>query len=179
MQESLQRIMMDPSGPGRDWLEIRAKLDLYGFAVDALRWDLFEQIFSGPAVFVRHADNNAYTSLAAFVEGFDRVHRCFDRTRHSITNAIIDIADNQARSLTYGQWRLIKQGCPGGDVWRSEGWYEDEWTRGPAGWRIVRRQSWELWGEGNCAIIGADAEHFARRCRPLATSTFARSIEAG
>lgn len=179
MQDTPQTFTTDRAGQGRDWLDIRAKLDLYGFAVDALRWDLFEQIFARQSLFVRHADNSAYTSLETFVDGFDRVHRRFDRTRHSITNAIIDITDDQARSLVYGQWRLIKHGSPGGDVWRSEGWYEDEWTRGPAGWRIVRRQSWELWGEGNCAIIGADAEHFALRCRPLATSTFARSIGAG
>ncbi|HEY6868639.1 MAG TPA: nuclear transport factor 2 family protein [Novosphingobium sp.] len=179
MQDSSQTITTDRPEPGRDWLDIRSKLDLYGFAVDALRWDLFEQIFAGNSLFVRHADNSAYTSLAAFVEAFDRVHRRFDRTRHSMTNAVIDIADSQARSLTYGQWRLIKDGSPGGDIWRSEGWYEDEWTRGPDGWRIVRRQSWELWGEGNCAIIGTDPEQFAQRCRPLASSTFARSIGAG
>lgn len=162
-----------------DVIDIRGRLELYGFAVDARRWDLFDRIFARDDLHVRHGDNAAYTGLAKFKDGFDRVHLGFDLTRHSMSNFLIDVAGDQARSITYGQWRLVRFGCPGGDCWTSEGWYEDQWLRTDAGWRIARRQSWELWGEGNPAIIGVDQAQFDARRRPLADAELARALFAG
>lgn len=157
-------------------VDIRGRLELYGFCIDAQRWDLFDRIFDREDLTVRHGDNAAYTSFDQFVRGFDRVHQGFDITRHSMSNFIIDIQGNRATSLTYGQWRLVKFGTPGGDCWASEGWYEDDWVLTSVGWRIRRRQSWELWGEGNPAIIGIDQRQFEARRKPLVSSAHAKAM---
>ncbi len=156
--------------------DIRSRLSLYGFAVDARRWDLFEHIFHPTDLSVRHADNAAWTDFGRFVAGFDEVHLGFDLTRHSMTNFIVEVHGDEAHALTYGQWRLVKFGLPGGDCWSSEGWYEDRLVRTPAGWRITRRQSWEVWGEGNPTVIGIDMPSFRSRCAPLANSPHAQAL---
>jgi hypothetical protein len=160
-------------------VDIRGRLELYGFSVDAQRWDLFDRIFARDDLRMRHGDNKPYISFEDFVTGFDRIHREFDITRHSMSNFIVEVDGDRARSITYGQWRLVKFDCPGGDCWTSEGWYEDQWIRTGEGWRITRRQSWELWGEGNPAIIGVDQAQFDARRRPLADAELARSLLAG
>ena len=159
-----------------DLPDIRGRLELYGFCVDAQRWDLFDEIFARTDLWVRHADNNPYTSYDDYVSGFDQVHRGFDITRHSMSNFIIEVAGDRAKSITYGQWRLVRSGCPGGDCWSSEGWYEDQWMRTTEGWRIARRQSWELWGEGNPAIIGVDQAQFDARRRVLSRAKMANRL---
>jgi len=166
----------DAAARHADELNIRGRLELYGFAVDARRWDLFDQIFSRQDLSVRHGDNFAHTDYQEFVDAFDRIHVGFDITRHSMSNFIIDVDGDIARSLTYGQWRLVKLGLSGGDCWSSEGWYEDHWIRESVGWRITRRQSWELWGEGNSAIAGVDQTQFRARRRALATSEHAAAL---
>lgn len=131
---------------------IRSRLMLYGFAVDSLRWDLFDDIFDSDGLHVRHGNREPWTDLTKFKQDFETFHRVFDSTRHSMTNIIIELNGDTARSVTYGQYRLVRFGAEGGDYWYGEGWYEDEHVRTAAGWRLRKRQSRQVYREGNDAI---------------------------
>ena len=65
---------------------IKSQMYLYGFAVDSLRWDLFDQIFVEKDLFVRHGDREPWTDLNTFKQDFANFHRVFDSTQHSISN---------------------------------------------------------------------------------------------
>ncbi|ARR54714.1 hypothetical protein HY78_15370 [Rhizorhabdus wittichii DC-6] len=155
---------------------IRSRLILYGFAVDSLRWDLFDEIFAAEGLHVRHGEREPWTDLATFKRDFEIYHRIFDSTRHSMTNFLIEVDGDTARSITYGQYRLVRFGAEGGDHWYGEGWYEDEHVRTPAGWRLRRRQSRQVYREGNDAIGSTTGVRFLHKTSSLQHSEHALSL---
>ncbi len=132
-----------------DEIAIKSRMDLYGFAVDSLRWDLFDRKFYAEDLYVRHGDRDPWTNIDEFKSDFDIYHKVFTSTQHSMTNMICEINGDTANAITYGAWRLVRLGAEGGDSWMGQGWYEDELVRTAAGWRIKRRQSRQVWREGN------------------------------
>jgi hypothetical protein len=155
---------------------IRSRLILYGFAVDSLRWDLFDEIFASENLHVRHGDREPWTDLATFKRDFEVYHRVFDTTRHSMTNMLIDVKGDTASSITYGQWRLVRAGAEGGGCWYGEGWYEDEHVRTAKGWRLRKRQSRQVWREGNDSIGSNTGVKFAHKTSSLQNSEAALGL---
>jgi len=154
----------------QDLEAIRSRLILYGFAVDSLRWDLFDEIFAAEDLHVRHGEGVPWTDLATFKKDFADYHAIFDSTRHSMSNFLIELDGDEAKSITYGQWRLVRFGAEGGDYWYGEGWYEDQHVRTPEGWRLRRRQSRQVWREGNNAIGSTTGVRFTHKTSSLQNS---------
>ncbi|MBL4613202.1 MAG: nuclear transport factor 2 family protein [Emcibacter sp.] len=138
-----------------DISKIRSLVDLYGFAVDTRRWALFDKVFS-PNMHIDYGGDALWTDLEKFKEDFEAFHRIFDATHHSMANFIPDIKGDTATTVTYGHWLIVRKGIEGGDIWRGNGWYDDEWIRGPEGWRITRRRVRIIHWEGSTAIISPD-----------------------
>ena len=157
--------------------DIRSRLILYGFAVDSLRWDLFDEIFASEGLHVRHGEREPWTDLAMFKNDFEIFHRIFDSTRHSMSNFIIELNGDNARSITYGEYRLVRSGAEGGDYWYGEGWYEDEHVRTSKGWRLRKRQSRQVYREGNDAIGSNTGVRFLHKTSSLQHSPHARSLQ--
>ena len=162
-----------------DEAAIRSRMYLYGFAVDSLRWELFDQVFHAQDLYVRHGDRDPWTDLESLKRDFDTYHKVLTSTQHSITNVICEIDGDRAKSISYGNWRLVRLGAEGGDTWMGQGWYEDELVRTSAGWRIQRRQSRQVWREGNDNVASNTGVKWVHRTSSLQDSEIGRAITPG
>ncbi len=135
-----------------DHEDIINKLNLYGFAVDTQRWDLFDMVFT-EYVDADFGGSAHWHGLASFKAEFAAFHAPFDATQHVMTNHQVRVLGDHAHSLTYGQWRLIRQAAKGakknGPLWDGSGWYDDEWVRANDGWQIKKRVCRVVWSTGN------------------------------
>jgi hypothetical protein len=137
---------------GGDISEIVNLVNLYPVAVDTLRFDLFDQIFTddirmdfgGPA---------AWQDLAALKTAFEAIHRPFDATLHLTSNHQVVLQGERANCLSYVHGRFIRQVAEGGNMFESVGWYDDALVRTPAGWRINARSCSSVWAGGNPVVL--------------------------
>jgi SnoaL-like domain len=123
-------------------------INLYGFAMDTQRWDLFDRIFASD-VDADYGATSHWTDLASFKRDFGSFHEVFDATQHVMTNHLVTVKGDTAHSHTYGSWRLIRHAAGDPPVWDGTGWYDDTWVRTPQGWRISRRKCGVVYWTGN------------------------------
>ena len=132
--------------------DIIQKLNLYGFAVDTQRWDLFDQLFTH-SVDADFGGSAHWTSLTQFKADFAAFHAPFDVTQHVMTNHQVRVDGDSARSFTYGAWRLIRHAAEGaeghGPLWDGTGWYDDLWAKTKHRWLITQRVCRVVWSTGN------------------------------
>lgn len=158
---------------GSELADIRAVMELYGFAVDTQRWHLFDRVFI-PDVDANWGGSAIWNDIEVFKRDFADYHDQFDGTHHVMTNIIADVQGDRATSVTYGHWLLEKLGAPGGDIWRGEGWYDDELVRTADGWRISRRRCGIIRWEGNLKVMGESDVDFH-----IETTPMRRAADAG
>lgn len=123
-------------------------VNLYGFAVDTQRWDLFDRIFSAD-VDADYGETSHWRDLENFKRDFAAFHDPFDSTQHIMSNHLVDVAGDTAQAFTYGTWRLVRKKADGAPLWDGSGWYDDDMIRTTAGWRIRRRTCRIVWWTGN------------------------------
>lgn len=123
-------------------------INLYGFAVDTQRWELFDRIFTAD-VEADFSKSAHWHDLPQFKSDFAVFHDPFDSTQHVMSNHLVNLAGDGAQAFTYGTWRLIRRGVEGGDFWEGTGWYDDILVRTAAGWRIRHRVCRVVWWGGN------------------------------
>jgi hypothetical protein len=132
----------------QDVQSIIGLINLYGFAVDTQRWDLFDRIFTPDAEADFSASAHWY-DLQKFKSDFAMFHDPFDSTQHAMSNHLVNVTGDSAQAFTYGTWRLLRRGVEGGDFWEGTGWYDDLLVRCAAGWRIKHRVCRVVWWGGN------------------------------
>lgn len=123
-------------------------INLYGFAMDSQRWDLFDRIFAED-VDADYGPTSHWTDLASFKHDFGTFHELFDATQHVMTNHLVTVDGDRAWSHTYGMWRLVRHAAGDPPVWDGTGWYDDSWRRTADGWRIARRTIGVVYWTGN------------------------------
>lgn len=128
----------------------------YGAAVDGRRWHVFDEIF-GDNIHADYGPSETFEGLAAFKAGAAQAWGSFDASQHTMSNIVweCDADGKSGRSLTYGDWFIVRRGVPGGDTWQGKGWYYDEWELSAAGWRIHRRFCRPMWWTGNPLVPDA------------------------
>ncbi|MDQ2850557.1 MAG: nuclear transport factor 2 family protein [Actinomycetota bacterium] len=124
---------------GNDKVDIIDVLNLYGVALDARRFDLFDRIFTADV----HAEfgpaGTGWTDLPEFKRGFESFHKTLDSHQHTMTGHVVNVDGDRATAFSYGNWLLIRNSAEGGPVWEGTGWYDDELVRTDRGWLISRR----------------------------------------
>lgn len=131
-----------------DVVAITQLLNLYGFAVDSQRWQLFDSIFTTDVV-ADYGTSSRWSGLARFKADLAAYHDPFDATQHTISTHVVRAEGDVAHSFCNGGWRLVRKAADGGPRWDRTGWYDDAWRRTPAGWRIARRTCRIAWWTGN------------------------------
>ena len=126
-------------------------INLYGFAVDTQRWDLFDRIFTAD-VEADFSEAAHWHELQKFKSDFAVFHAPFDSTQHAMMNHLVNISGDRANGFTYATWRLIRKGVEGGDLWEGTGWYDDQLVRTRDGWRIQKRTCRVAWWGGNALV---------------------------
>ena len=134
-------------------------LNLYGFALDAHAWDLFDQIFADDVVAEFGPAGNAWVGLEEFKRSFAEFHATLDSHQHTMMGQLVHVDGDTANAFAYGNWLLIRNEAEGGASWTGTGWYDDELVRTGAGWRIKHRvcrlQGWT----GNPFVPVPNSEH--------------------
>ncbi len=131
-----------------DIIAIQQSLNLYGLAVDSQRWDLFDRIFTDD-VDADYGPTSHWTSRAQFKADFAAFHDPFDSTQHTLSTHLVHVTGDGAQSFCNGSWRLIRKAVDGAPLWDGTGWYEDDWLRTDAGWRITHRTCRITWWTGD------------------------------
>lgn len=123
-------------------------INLYGFAMDTQRWDLFDRIFTDD-VDADYGPTSHWTSREAFKNDFGSFHEVFDATQHVMTNHLVTVEGDRASAHTYGSWRLICHAAGDPPVWDGTGYYDDTLVRTAEGWRIAKRVCRVVFWTGN------------------------------
>jgi len=128
-------------------------INLYGLALDAHEWELFDRDFTedvtaelGPAW---------PTSSAPSLEFHDRL----DSHQHTMMGHLVHVDADTAHALSDGNWLLVRASADGGPSWLGPGRYDDELVRTDRGWRIHRRVCRLLSWTGNPLVPEPDQEH--------------------
>ncbi len=131
-----------------DHEDIVQLINLYGFAMDTRRWDLFDRIFTED-VDADYGATSHWTSRAEFKRDFGAFHEVFDATQHMMTNHLVTMSGDTAAVHTYGSWRLIRHAAGDPPVWDGTGYYDDQLVHTAEGWRIAKRVCRVIYWNGN------------------------------
>lgn len=143
----------------QDKAEIVEILNLYGLALDAHRWDLFELIFTDDVVAEFGPAGAAWTGLADFKASFAGFHQSLDSHQHTMMGHVVKVEGDQAYAFSYGNWLLVRHAAEGGPIWQGTGWYDDTFVRTDAGWRIRHRVCRLMSWTGNPAVPEPQGDH--------------------
>jgi len=132
----------------QDRSDIIQLLNLYGFAVDSQRWDLFDRVFTDD-VEADFSETAHWFDRASFKRDFAVFHDPFNTTQHSMMNHLVEVSGDTAHAFTNGTWRLVRKATDGNPLWDGSGWYDDELVRTAEGWRIRHRTCRITWWTGN------------------------------
>jgi len=134
-------------------------LNLYGLALDAHGWDLFDLVFAEDVVAEFGPAGNAWVGLENFKRSFAEFHATLDSHQHTMMGQLVHLDGDKAYAFSYGNWLLIRESAAGGPTWTGTGWYDDELVRTDAGWRIQRRVCRLMSWSGNPLVPEPNAEH--------------------
>lgn len=142
-----------------DKSEIIELLNLYGFALDARAWDLFDLVFSHDVEAVFGPAGAGWHGLDEFKRSFAEFHDTLDNHQHTMMGQLVHVDGDKANAFSYGNWLLVRDDAKGGPSWLGTGWYDDQLVRTDKGWRISKRVCRLLSWTGNPAVPEPNHEH--------------------
>lgn len=161
--------------PSHDKAEIIEILNLYGVALDAHRFDLFDLIFTDDVTAEFGPAGSAWSGLTEFKRSFAQFHEQLDNHQHTIMGQVVQVDGDEAYAFSYGNWLLVRQAAPGGSSWQGTGWYDDELVRSDRGWRIRRRVCRLVSWSGNPSVPEPNGDHDPN----MTVNVLRRASEAG
>jgi hypothetical protein len=144
---------------GHDKAEIIEVLNLYGFALDAQAWDLFDRAFTEDVVADFGPAGAVWSGLDNFKRSFAEFHARLDNHQHTMMGHLVHVDGDKANAFSWGNWLLVRDATKGDPAWLGTGWYDDELVRTDAGWRIKRRVCRLAYSIGNPLVPVPDDEH--------------------
>ena len=133
-------------------------LNLYGFALDAHQWNLFDRIFTEDVTADFGPAGAKWSDLANFKRSFAEFHDTLDNQQHAIIGHLVHVDGDTAHAFSYGNWLLVREAAKGGPSWLGTGWYDDDLVRTERGWRIRRRVCRLVSWTGNPLVPVPNAE---------------------
>jgi hypothetical protein len=118
-------------------------LHRYAIAIDAQKWELFDEVFT-PDV-VANYTNSTWVSLRDWKRDFAIFHADFDATQHTISNATWKFVGSTAFAISYSVVRRIRNAAANGEFIETGCWYDDEIIPVGDDFRINRRTCRIIW----------------------------------
>lgn len=143
----------------QDKAEIIEVLNLYGLALDAHRFDLFDLVFTEDVTADFGPAGASWSGLAEFKRSFAQFHKQLDNHQHTMMGHVVQVDGDVAYSFSYGNWLLVRNDAEGGSSWLGSGWYDDELVRTDHGWRIRQRVCRLVSWSGNPTVPEPNGEH--------------------
>ena len=100
-----------------DKVEIINVLNLYGFALDARAWDLFDLIFTQDVEAVFGPAGAGWRGLEEFKRSFEMFHNTLDSHQHTMMGHVVHVDGDAANAFSYGNWLLVREAAEGGPNW--------------------------------------------------------------
>jgi hypothetical protein len=150
---------MPSRDPETDKAEIVGIINLYGFALDAHQWDLFDQIFTPDVVAEFGPAGTEWIGLPTLVAAFTDFHEQLDNHAHTMFGTVVNVHSDTANAFTYGNWLLVRYGAGDDPSWLGSGWYDDELVRTEDGWRISHRICRLVSWTGNPVVSSPERAH--------------------
>jgi hypothetical protein len=143
----------------QDKAEIVEILNLYGRALDAHRWDLFDLVFTDDIIAEFGPAGAAWRGLTEFKQSFADFHQTLDGHQHTMMGQVVKVEGEKAYAFSYGNWLLLRHAAEGGPSWQGTGWYDDTLVRAGAGWRIAHRVCRLMSWTGNPTVPEPMGDH--------------------
>ena len=143
----------------QDKAEIVELINLYGFALDAHQWGLFDQIFTDDVVAEFGPAGTEWTGLPTLVAAFTDFHEQLDNHEHTMFGHLVHVNGDTANAFTYGNWLLVRAAAGEDPNWTGMGWYDDVLVRTEKGWRISHRVCRLAAWSGNPAVSSPERPH--------------------
>lgn len=132
-----------------DRLEIQQLMYRYAMAVDGRDWALYRTVFTPDAVIDYLDSGGGRADLETTVKWLDEVLGIFAGLQHNMTNHVVEIEGDQARTCTYYlAYHTMVDGKGGETVLVMGGFYRDRLLCTPDGWRISERVELGEWMQG-------------------------------
>ena len=122
----------------QDEREIREVLLRYAAGIDRRDWALFATCFSDDFV-GDYGSFGSWTGAQQITQYMRAAHAPFGPTLHRLTNIDIRRHGTTTESRTYVD-ALLMSAEANGEPRQGIGYYDDEWSRTGAGWKIRRRR---------------------------------------
>ncbi|MGI5242255.1 nuclear transport factor 2 family protein [Dactylosporangium sp. CA-139066] len=138
-----------------DRMAVQDVLVRYATALDSRDWQLLRTCFTPDAVGVYETlgEQHGYERIEALCRG---ALEPLAATQHIITNIVVELAGDRARTSCYLQSMHVRE-RPDGDNFIVAGQYRDELVRTADGWRIARRNLRRIWTQGRLGDHGRSA----------------------
>ena len=134
-------------------------LNLYGFALDAHQWDLFDLVFTEDVTADFGPAGASWSGLADFKRSFAEFHDTLDNHQHTMMGHLVHVDGDKANAFSFGNWLLVRDSLKDDPSWLGTGWYDDELVRTDRGWRIQRRVCRLISWTGNPSVPIPNQEH--------------------
>lgn len=147
--------MTDRTEPGAgDRAGVTDALYRYCTAIDTKDWALLAACFVPEAT----ADYRGrhFPDAASIVRYMADIHRDLDGSAHRLTNVVVQLDGDTARTTSYVDALLVDADHPDGPTFHVVGTYADALRRDGASWRIVERRFVDLWTEGKRTMLAPE-----------------------
>ena len=120
-----------------DKVEIINIMNLYGFALDARAWDLFDLIFTDDVEAVFGPAGAGWKGLDEFKASFEMFHRTLDSHQHTMMGHVIQVDGDTATAIWPMQDRLF---WDDGKTMTGYGHYHETYLKQDGRWRIAQQR---------------------------------------
>lgn len=142
MSDSIPR-MCGPMSPAQaaDMMEMQQKIYFYGWCVDHRLFDELDALFLPETIIhydVPLGTRKPWSEMKGWLPS--GLHQ-FRVTQHNMSNPMIELMGDRARSRTYGQLMHYQEHKSGQiTAMRHYTIYHDDWSKRADGWRITHRR---------------------------------------
>ena len=129
--------------------EIQQKIYFYGWCIDHRRFEALDDVFLPDAMVHYDLPDGARLPWREMRDWLPDGLKIFRVTQHNMSNPMIELDGDRARSRTYGHLIHVQELASGdSSVMRHHAIYHDEWVRDETGWRIASRTLTNLYFDG-------------------------------
>ena len=108
----------------------------YATGIDRRDWPLFRTVFTDDCE-LDYGEIGSWTGVDAVTEFMVAAHEMAGHTMHRITNQVVTVDGDSATARAYVDALIMAQDNRSGV--NAAGFYDDEFVRTDAGWRLARR----------------------------------------
>jgi 3-phenylpropionate/cinnamic acid dioxygenase small subunit len=121
----------------QDRLDISDVLVRYATGIDRRDWPLFRTVFTDDCV-LDYGEIGSWDGVDAVTDFMEQTHAMAGHTLHRITNHAVAVDGDTASARSYVDALIMSADNTSGV--NAAGFYDDEFARTAAGWRISRRR---------------------------------------